>query len=148
MVLEILVPILMGALLKGADKFSEGVLSAVEETAEKGAASVFARLKAWWSSDKSAAEDLGKFEEEPDIYAPVIEARLVKKLTAEPQRQAEFAAIFETMGSQIEVFQTIARAHGITGAKVEELLRGSVNVHQRIDDASDVVGVDVKKMGA
>jgi hypothetical protein len=146
--LEILVPILMGALLKVVGKVGEGVLSAVEETAKEGATSMFAKIKAWWSKDKSASDDLSKFEEEPDIYTPVIEARLVKKLTAEPDKQAEFAAMLGGMGPQVEVFQTIAEAHGITGAKIEELVSGRVHVDQRVDHASDIVGVDIKRMGS
>lgn len=146
--LEILVPILMGALLKVAGKVGEGVLGAVEETAKDTATSVFAKVRAWWSADKSASEDLGKFEQEPGIYAPVVEARLVQKLTAEPDKQAEFASFVDALGPQVEVFQTIAEANGITGAKIEELVRGRVHVDQRIEHASDVTGVDIKRMGA
>ncbi len=146
--LEILVPILMGALLKVVDKAGEGVLSAVEETAKEGATSLFAKVKAWFSADKSASDDLRKFEEEPDVYTPVVEARLVKKLTAEPAKQAEFASILGDLGPQVEVFQTIAEAHGITGAKIEELMGGRVHVDQRVDHASDVVGVEIKRMGS
>jgi hypothetical protein len=146
--LEILVPILMGALLKVVGKAGEGVLSAVEDTAKQGATSLFAKVKAWFSSDKSASDDLRKFEEEPDVYTPVVEARLIKKLTAEPAKQAEFASIVDDMGPQVEVFQTIAEAHGITGTKIEELVRGRVHVDQRVDHASDVVGADIKRMGS
>jgi hypothetical protein len=145
--LEVLVPLLMGALWKVAGRVGNGVLSAVEDTAKDAATSVFAKVKAWWSSDESASDDLGKFVEEPDIYAPVIEARMVKKLTEDPDKQAELAALLDEIGPEVNVFQTIAEAHGITGAKIETLVRGRVTVDQRIDHASDVTGADIKRMG-
>jgi hypothetical protein len=138
----------MGALLRVVGKVGDGVLGAVEETAKDAATSLFAKVKAWFSADDAAADDLRKFEAEPDIYTPVIEARLVKKLTAEPAMQAEFAALLDDLGPQVEVFQTIAEAHGITGAKVDEIIRGRVHVDQRVDNASDVVGVEIKRMGS
>jgi hypothetical protein len=146
--LEILVPILMGAFFKVVSRAGSGVLDAVERAADESATSVFSRVKAWWAPDKSASDDLSKFEEEPDIYAPVIQARLVKKLTEEPGKQAELAAMLGDLGPQVEVFQTIAEAHGITGAKFDAIVSGRVRVDQRIDHASDVVGVEIKRMGA
>lgn len=145
--LEVLVPLLVGALLKVVGKVGDGALSAVEETAKERANKVFDKIKAWWSSDKSASEDLDKFEKEPDVYLPVIEARLVRKLTAEPDKRAEFATILASMGPQVDVFQSIAEAHGITGARVEEFVQGRVHVDQRIDRAAEVTGVDIKRMG-
>lgn len=145
--LEVLVPLLMGALFKVVDKVGEGALDAVGDVAKDTAASVFAKVKSWWSGDASASDDLAKFEAEPDIYQPVVQARLLKKLAAEPEMQAELAAMMTQAGPQVEVFQTVAAAHGITGAKIEEMLRGRVYVEQNVQNASDVTGVDIKRLG-
>jgi hypothetical protein len=145
--LDVLVPLVMGALLKVAGKVGEGVLGAVEEAVKDNAVGVFAKIKEWWSGDSSASDDLAKFEAEPDIYQPVVQARLVKKLTAEPEKQAELAAMMAQAGPQVEVFQTIAAAHGITGAKVEEMMSGRLNVVQDVQNASDVTGAEIKRMG-
>lgn len=145
--LEVLVPILMGALLKVAVKAGEGVLGAVEQTTTDVASGVFSKLKTWWSSDPSANEELSKFEQEPEIYAPVIEARLAKKLADNPDKRTEFTTALQGADPQVEVFQDIAWAHGITGARIEKLLGGQVRVDQKIEEASDAIGVDIKTMG-
>jgi len=109
---------------------------------------VFGKLKEWWSADRSAAEDLEKFAAEPDIYQPVIEARLVKKLEAEPEKQAEFAAMMKQAGPQAEVFQKIADARGITGARVAKMASGRLKVRQEIERGENVVGVDIDQFGS
>lgn len=145
--LEVLVPILMGALLKVAGKVGEGALEAVEEATQKGAAGLFAKIKNWWSSDDRASEDLERFIVEPDVYTPVVESRLASKLSADPQMQRELATLVEGMGPEVNVLQDIAEAEGITGARIRELLRGTVNVEQRIKSGKDVVGVDIDRLG-
>ena len=145
--LELLVPVLVGALLRVVGKVGDGVLSTVEEQSKQAADGVVAKLRAWWSRDKVASDDLTRFQDEPDMYRPVIEARLVKKLTAEPGMQREFEALVAGMGPQVEVFQKIAKANGVTGARIEELVRGHVHVGQEIDEAENVTGVEINRMG-
>jgi hypothetical protein len=144
--LEVLVPLLMGALLKIVGKAGEGVVDAVGDAAKETATGLFGKIRAWWSGDTSASDDLAKFEQEPDVYQPVVEARLIKKLTAEPHMQAELAALVEEAGPQAEVFQKIASAHGVTGAQVAELSRGRLHVVQEIENATDVTGVEIERM--
>ena len=71
----------------------------------------------------------------------------MKKLTAEPGMQREFEALVTGMGPQVEVFQKIAQANGVTGARIEELVRGHVHVGQEIDEAQNVTGVEINRMG-
>jgi hypothetical protein len=145
--LEILVPVLVGALLRVAGKVGDGVLSTIEEQSKQAANGVVAKLRAWWSRDKLASDELTRFQDEPDMYRPVIEARLVKKLTAEPDMQREFEALVTGMGPQVEVFQKIAQANGVTGARIEELVRGHVRVEQQMDTAENVTGAEIKRLG-
>jgi hypothetical protein len=145
--LEVMVPLLVGALLRVAGKVGDGVLSAIEDQAKAAANGIVAKVRAWWSGDKIASDELERFQREPDIYRPVVEARLVNKLTAEPDKQREFEALLTGLGPQVEVFQTIATANGVTGARIEELIRGNVHVEQRIGSAENVVGVEIKRQG-
>jgi hypothetical protein len=145
--LEILVPVLVGALLRVAGKVGDGVLSTIEEQSKQAANGVVAKLRAWWSRDKVASDELTRFQDEPDMYRPVIEARLVKKLTAEPDMQREFEALVTGMGPQVEVFQKIAQANGVTGARIEELVRGHVRIEQQMDTAENVTGAEIKRLG-
>lgn len=145
--LELLVPLVMGALLKVAGKIGDGALGAVEDAAKRAASGIFAKITTWWSTDATASDDLAKFATEPDVYQPVVEARLVRKLADDPSMQAELATLLENAGPQVDVFQSVAAAHGITGARVSEMLRGSVRVTQDITRASDVTGVDITRLG-
>ena len=145
--IEILVPVLVGALLRVAGKVADGVLSTVEEQSKQAANGVVAKLRAWWSRDKVASDELKRFQAEPDMYRPVIEARLVKKLTAEPEMLREFEAVITGMGPQVEVFQKIAKANGVTGARIEELIRGDVHIEQQMDTAENVTGAEIKRLG-
>jgi hypothetical protein len=145
--LEVLVPVLVGILLRVAGKVGDGALSAIEEQSEQAANGVVAKLRAWWSGDKVASDELKRFQDEPEMYRPVIEARLVKKLTAEPGMQREFEALVAGLGPQVEVFQKIAQANGVTGAKIEELVRGDVHVEQQMGTAENVTGAEIKRLG-
>jgi hypothetical protein len=145
--IEVLVPLLMGALLKVAGKVGEGALDAVQDASKEHAAGILAKIRAWWSPDRSASEDLEKFQAEPEIYQPVVQSRLIQKLQAQPEMVAELAAAVKATGPQVEVFQTIAEAHGITGAKIQEMLGGQVRVTQNVRNASDVTGVDIGHLG-
>lgn len=149
--LEVLIPLVMGALFqvagKVAGKIGEGALDAVGDAAKDTASTVFGKIKNWWSDDATASDDLQKFAAEPDMYQPVLEKRLVKKLTEDPAMQAELETLFANAGPQIEVFQSISKAHGITGTTVGEMIRGRIYVRQDINDASDVTGADIKRLG-
>jgi hypothetical protein len=61
--------------------------------------------------------------------------------------QREFEALLTGMGPQVEVFQKIARANAVTGARIEELVRGRVRVEQQMDTAENVIGADIKRLG-
>ena len=89
--LEVLIPILMGALLRVAGRAGDGVLDAVQEQSRDSAMGLFARIRSWWSSDAAASRDLDSFQSEPDLYSPVIEARLIRKLTEEPTVRTGFS---------------------------------------------------------
>jgi hypothetical protein len=145
--LEVLVPLVMGALLKVAGKIGDGALGAVEDAAKGAASGILAKVKSWWSSDKVASEDLARFTAEPNVYQPVVEARLIRKLSDDPAMQAELAAMLASAGPQVDVFQSIASAHGITGARIGEMISGRAHVQQHIENASDITGVDITRMG-
>jgi len=147
--IEVLVPLVIGALLKVLDRAADGALNSVEDAGKKAAGSVFDKIRSWWSNDPKASDDLARFESEPEVYQPVVEARLIGKLKAEPEMQTELSDLLnaDALKPHVEVFQKVAEAHGITGAKVEEMLAGSVRVRQEIERASNVTGAEIKQLG-
>jgi hypothetical protein len=145
--LEVLVPLVMGALLKVAGKAAGGVLDAVHDASHDGANALFAKIKSWWAPDHAASDDLDKFQGEPDVYAPVIQMRLIQKFGDDPSAVAEFEALLEQAGPQVKVFQDIATANGVTGATVTEMQGGTVSVEQKINSATNVTGAQIGRMG-
>ena len=55
--------------------------------------------------------------------------------------------MLEESGPEVDVFQKVAAARGITGAKVGEMIRGRLHVEQEVQDATDVTGVDIDRLG-
>ena len=145
--LELLIPILMGALLRVAGRAGDGVLDAVQDQARENASGVFAKIRSWWSSDAKASRDLESFQSEPEIYSAVVEARLARKLAEDPTTRVELERMVTDLGPRVEVFQRIAAAHGITGAKIDAMNSGSVHVRQDISGADDGTGVEIREIG-
>lgn len=145
--LEVLVPLLMGALLQVAGRVGEGALGAVEDAAKERATAVFDKVKSWFAKDPPAAGDLDRFVERPNRYQSVIQDLLIEKLTEDPAMREELAALVAKPGPEVEVFQTIAAGNGITGAKVEEMISGRLSVTQKVDKGENVVGADIKRLG-
>ncbi|MEU8816676.1 hypothetical protein [Actinoplanes sp. NPDC048796] len=145
--LEALVPLIMGALLQVAGRVGAGALDAVGEAAKAQASTVFGKVKSWFAGDPPAAGDLDRFADDPDLYQSVIQARLIRKLTADEAMRDELAALFARQGPEVQVFQTIAESHGITGAKVTEMVSGRLTVRQDIRASSDSKGVDINRLG-
>ena len=142
-----LVPVLVGALLRVVGRSVTACWAPSRSSRNKPPTASSPSCGAWWSRDKVASDELERFQDEPDMYRPVVEARLVKKLTAEPDMQREFEALITGMGPQVEVFQKIAQANGVTGARIEELVRGHVHVEQQMDTAENVTGAEIKRLG-
>jgi hypothetical protein len=145
---DALVTLLMGALLTVAGRAGEGALEAAGDAAKDTAGSVVERIRSRWSRDESAAAELERFVAEPDDdQQAAVQSRLTRELTAEPELRDELSTLVEGAGPQIEVFQRLAEAHGVTGARVEEAVGGSLRVTQNIEHALDVTGADIKRMG-
>jgi hypothetical protein len=141
----------MGALLEvagnAAGKVGAAALTAAEEQAKNAANAVVDRHSSWWSDDDVASADLYRFEQEPDVYKQVVEGRLVKEPAGDPDMQRELTALLEETGPTVEVLQSIAVANGVTGARVEEMLRGTLRVEQHVGAGPGCTGADIRQLG-
>jgi hypothetical protein len=52
-----------------------------------------------------------------------------------------------SVGPHVRVIQDIEVAHGVTGARIGELISGSVDVTQQMKHAKDATGVTLDRMG-
>ncbi len=126
--MEVVVSVVVGALLRLAQKVGDGALKGVEEQAQATANGIVSKLRSWWADDEISSSELDRFDKEPDLYRPIIEARLVQRFLAEPNKRREFEAMTSAAGPYVEVLQNIAEANGVTGARIEDLVRGTVHV--------------------
>jgi hypothetical protein len=53
----------------------------------------------------------------------------------------------QDIGPDVQVIQRIEVAKGVTGADIDELIRGSVRIEQEMSEAEDVTGLRAKRIG-
>ncbi len=128
-------------LVKGAKQ----VLETAGEVAHKKLSDLLATLKAKFSGDKEAEEDLEKFEEKPERYRPVIEDILKEKLGEDEDFAAAVAGLVDAI--RLEIVQIIKEGKDVTGLEVDELLKGNVSIIQKMDKAESVTGGKFKRIG-
>ncbi|HEV3000940.1 MAG TPA: hypothetical protein VGW75_09410 [Solirubrobacteraceae bacterium] len=111
------------------------------------ARSFFERLKSRWADDAAASGDLERFADSPSLYAPVIQRRLEDELARDAELRAELQREVDELGPNVEVFQRIADARGVTGLRADEVTRGRARVEQQIERGENVLGADINKLG-
>jgi len=126
---------------------TQDFLNKAGEVAFAKAKAILGKLRESWKGDEAASRDLESFEKEPRIYAPVIQARLEKKLSEDSELRRELEQLIKDIGPQIEIVQAIARGEGIIGLQAEEMTRGHAIVQQRMMEGKDVKGATFGKIG-
>ena len=130
-------------LAKGAEQFAgeagKGAADAVRAIAE--------RLQRWWSKEPVAAAAVQSL---PAIRRSTRRSwqgcsRATSSMTRASRRSS--ARSWTTQDRSVTVIQHMTVAIGVTGADVDELLRGSVHVEQVMDEARDVTGFRAKAIG-
>lgn len=131
-------------LAKGAEAFAQEAgkqaVGAVKALAQ--------RLHKWWSGDPVAAPVAEHLASDPKKYSPVLGQLLASELAENESFANELQALVDGVGPNIEVVQRIEIANGVTGADIDELVRGSVHVEQEMTEAHDVTGFRAKRVGA
>lgn len=128
---------------RGAEAFAQ---EAGKQAA--GAARALAdRLRKWWSGEPVAAAAAENITTDPKKYAPILGDLLASDLAKDESFAAEVQRLVDDVGPQIEVVQRIEFANGVTGAEVDELIRGSVRVEQEMKEARDVTGFKGGRVG-
>jgi len=128
---------------KGAEQFAseagKAAFGAVKALAD--------RLQRWWSNEPVAAAAAGQIAVDPEKYSPIVTSLLAADLAKDDQLASEIQQLVNDAQPYVEVVQRMKIARGVTGADIDELLRGTVHVEQTIDDAQNVTGFKAKKVG-
>jgi hypothetical protein len=122
-----------------ADAGKELVKAAGEVGLEK-ARGLMTWLKQQFAGDSVAASDLSRFEQNPTVFAPSLQATIEKKVTSDPAFSAAIADRVKELGPIITIIQEFNDARDLTG--VEGAVRsGQVSVTQKGTTASNVTGI-------
>ena len=128
---------------KGAESISN---AAAKDVYEKSKA-VFEALKKRWTGDKEATETLVLFKEKPDRYKAAIEDLLREKLKQDKEFNEYMHKMLNDFEPELEIFQRLKTAENVTGLESEELIKGKVKVSQEIENAKNVTGTKIKRIG-
>ena len=130
-------------LVAGGEEFAKSAGKAAFE----GVRSIVTRLSSWWSTKPVAKAAVESIRENPEEGAKVLSTLLDSELARNPQMQAELESLLGRIRPHLEVISKIEIADGVTGARITELLDGTVRVTQVIGTAKNTLGVDIGKMG-
>lgn len=130
-------------LAKGAETFAQEAGKQAFEAAR----ALAERLQRWWSHEPVAAAAAENLAADPKRYGTVLGDQLAADLAQDEGFAQEVQGLVDGVGPQIEVVQRIEIAHGVTGADIEELVRGSVRVEQDVHEADDLTGYKGKRVG-
>jgi hypothetical protein len=128
---------------KGAETFAQ-------EAGKEAAGAVKAlvdRLQRWWSGEPVAEAAAEHLASDPKKYSTILGDLLASEMVENEAFAAELRELVDGVGPHIEVVQRIEIAKGVTGADIDELVRGSVHVEQQMKEAQDVTGFKAKRVG-
>ena len=132
---------------KGAEEF----IKAFGKDAYEKTKGLYSTLKAKWSGDEEAMGTLENYEEKPERYEPVLKSILEEKLGSDADLRAELSQqvkeVAPYFAPHIKVFQKVIRGEDLTGAEIDEMTRGTVEVTQDLDEVKNATGVRIKTLG-
>ena len=130
-------------LAKGAEEFAK---EAGKQAFEKVDALV-ERLRAWWTKDPVAAALASDLPANPEENSKMLGERLTRAMERDASLATDIRRLVSEGSPYIEVIQKIEVAKGVTGAKVKEVVRGTLSVKQEMKSADSVTGVQIDKLG-
>jgi hypothetical protein len=130
-------------IVKGADVFAKEA-----GTAAFNAVSALAkRLQGWWSDKPVANAAVQELASDPETYSKTLTQLLASDLAQDESFAAELQQLVESVAPHVHVVQRMEVAQGVTGADIDELIKGTVDVQQEMKQAEDVIGFSARKVG-
>ena len=128
---------------KGAEAFAQEAGAA----AFRSVRAVADRLRSWWSREPVAAAAVESLPSEPGKYSAILTQLLSSDLADDEAFATELRALIERVGPNVQVVQQMEVAKGVTGADIEQLVKGEVHVKQEMKQAENVTGFKAKRVG-
>jgi hypothetical protein len=147
MVVETLVSTVLSVLLPYVAKGGEEFAKEAGKGAFEKAKSLFQTLKAKLTGDKEVSVALENFEQKPARYQSILDEVLREKLSQDPALAADLERHLKEMGSELEIIQNMKVGEKVTGLEADEVTGGRVKINQYFEQAKDVTGAKVKRIG-
>ena len=130
-------------LVKGVEEFAK----ATGEAAFDKVQALVERLQEWWSGDPVANATAANLATNPKKYSEILSDLLRDRLLRDQQFARDIQGLVDASGPYVEVIQRMEIAEGVTGADIREIVGGHLSVTQEVENAQDVTGVKVDRLG-
>lgn len=137
------VSVLIPYLSKGADEFAKEAGKAAFARTKN----LLETIKKRWSGDKEATTSLELFEEKPIRYESAIRDILKERLEYDDEFAVQLQKTLDNMRPEIEIIQKMKVGEKIIGLDADEMPKCRATVTQEIDQAKDVTGARIRKIG-
>ena len=127
----------------GSQEFVRGVGKAAFEKAKN----LLAALKTKWTEDQEAKGVLEDFEEDPQRHRLALENCLQATLSQDSDFATQLDTFVREMGPTIAILQRMGSGTRVSGLIADEITSGEVTVAQEIEQADNVTGAKIKRIG-
>ena len=131
-------------LAKGGEKVAEALGEQIG-TQVKG---LVERITARFRREPAQAQVLDAYAANPAANEGAVQNALARELEADPAFRAEVEQDVNRFGSVLSVVQRIKEGKEVTGAEIDEVSEGLIQVHQEIEKGEKIVGFKGGSFGA
>jgi hypothetical protein len=137
----------VGILSPYVAKSGEEFVKAVGQAAYDKSKSLLETLKKRFSGDAFATGNLEHFEKDPETYKKPLENILEEKMAQNKDFADELQKHLKDMGPQVDVIMKMKVGEKIVGLEADEMTGGRAKVDMDIEQAKDVTGARIKRIG-
>lgn len=130
-------------LAKGGGKVAE-VLGEEIGTQVKG---LLGRIRARFRREPAHTDVLDRYAADPAANEGALQATLAREMETDPAFRAEVERDVNRFGPVLSVVQRIREGKEVTGAEIDAMKKGLVQVHQEMDRGENVTGARIKDFG-
>lgn len=112
----------------------------------RGEAILMALWKRWEKKPAMKAR-LASYQADPAANRDALLVTLSNEIENEPEFASMLDGLLHTGQPEAYVQQIAQKGGELTGARIREMLSGSVNVHQTLIDGGKAVGIEVERFG-
>lgn len=123
-------------LAKGGEK----VVEALGEQIGAQVKGLVERISARFRREPAQAQVLDEYAADPAANEGAAQATLARELEADPTFRARVEQDVNRFGPVLGVVQRIKEGREVTGAEIDEVRKGLIQIHQEIDKGEKIVG--------